>query len=69
MTTRPIATQFPGHGCMYYLTTERTFDSQAKLVNDVLGLFSYVLYIGVDIPRHWQTSSRPLQELNVCTVP
>ena len=30
-TARPISTQFPGHGCMYDLTTERSFGSQATL--------------------------------------
>ena len=28
-TARPIATQFPGYGCMDDLTTERSFDLQA----------------------------------------
>ena len=35
----PIATQFPGHGRMNNLTTEFSFDSQATLVIDVIGLF------------------------------
>ena len=36
----PVATQFPGHGCMDDLKTERTctFDLQATRVIDVLGL-------------------------------
>ena len=38
-TARPIATQFPGHGCMDDLTTGRSFDSLATWVIDVLGLF------------------------------
>ena len=29
MTARPIATQFPAHGCMDDLTTELCFGSQA----------------------------------------
>ena len=39
-TVRPIATQFPGHGCMEDLTTERGFDSHAVLVIDVLVLLA-----------------------------
>ena len=31
-TARPIATQFPEHGCMEDLTAESSFDSQAKWV-------------------------------------
>ena len=38
-TVRPIATKFPGHGCMDDLTTERSFGSQATWVIDVLGVF------------------------------
>ena len=38
-TARPIVTQFFGHGCMIDLATERSFDSQATCVIDVLGLF------------------------------
>ena len=36
-TARQIATQFPGHGSMYDLTTERSIDSQAMWFIDVLG--------------------------------
>ena len=39
MNTCRIATQFPGHGCMDDLTSDRSFDSQATYVIDVLGLF------------------------------
>ena len=38
-TACPIATQFPGHGCMNDLSTECSIDSQATWVIDVLGLF------------------------------
>ena len=41
MTARPIATQFPGHGCMFDLTTESSFDSQATWVIVALGLFIF----------------------------
>ena len=63
---RPIATQFPWHGRMDDLTNERSFDSQATWVIDVLGL---LFDMAVCITRHWQTSGRLMQELNVCTVP
>ena len=39
MAARPIDTQFPGHGSIDDLTTERSFNSQATWVIDVLGLF------------------------------
>ena len=37
-TTRPIATQPPGHGCMDDLKTEGSFDLQATWLIGVLGL-------------------------------
>ena len=40
------------------LTTERGFDSQATLVNDVLGLVFSMSSIGVCRTRHCQTSGR-----------
>ena len=60
-TARQIATQ---HGCMDNLTTKRNFTR----VIDVLGLLFDMLSMGVSPNRHWQTSGRLLQELNVCTV-
>ena len=36
-TACPFGTQFPGHGCMYDLTTKRTFDSQTTWVIDMHG--------------------------------
>ena len=39
MATHPIATRFPGHGCMDDFTNERGFDSQATWAIDVLGIF------------------------------
>ena len=50
------------------LTTESSFDSQASWVIDVLCLYSNMLSLGVCTTRHWQTSGRLVQELNVCTV-
>ena len=49
------------------LTFEHTcsFYSQATRVMDVIGLFSDILSMGVCTTRHWQTSGRPVQELNV----
>ena len=65
-----IATLFHGHGCMDDLRTEHNFDSQATWVIAVLGLFLDMLSIGVGIrtTRHWQTSSRLVQELSVCNI-
>ena len=38
-TARPIATQFPWHGCMDDLTTEHSIDSQATWAINELGLY------------------------------
>ena len=37
MTTRSNVCQFPGQGCMDDLAAEKSFDSLATWVNDVLG--------------------------------
>ena len=50
MTASPIATLFPGHVCMDNLTAERSFDVQATLVFDVIGLFFDMLSTGVVQP-------------------
>ena len=68
MTACPIANQFPGHGCMDIIATERRFDSQATWVIDMLGLFLVILSIGVCTTRYWQTSGQLVQEVNICTV-
>ena len=62
------ASQLPGHRCMDNLGNERTFDSQAMWVVDVLGLFFDMLSTDVCTTRHWQMYGRLVQELNVCTV-
>ena len=67
-TARPIAAQFLWHGCMDDLITERSFDSQAKLVIDVLGLLFVMLSMVVCTNKHWQTSGRLVQELISRTV-
>ena len=67
-TGRPIATKFPGHGSMIDQTTERSFDSQATWVIDVLGLCFDLLCVDVFTTRHWQMSGRLVQESNICTV-
>ena len=68
-TTRgPITTNFPGLGCMYDLTTEHSFDLQATMVIGVLGLISGMTSMGVCTTRHWQTTGRLVQGLNICTV-
>ena len=50
------------------LKTERSFDSQATWIINVLGLFFDMLPIGVCTTGHLQTSGRLVQELNICTV-
>ena len=49
-------------------TTEHSIDLQAMWVIDVLGLFFDMLSMGECTTRHWQMSSRLVQELNDCTV-
>ena len=44
--------QSPGHGCIDDLTTERSFDSQATWVIDMLDLFFDVSSIDVSTTRH-----------------
>ena len=63
-TERLIATHFPGHGCMYDVTNERSLD----WFNNVPGLIFDMLYMGVCATRHWQASGRLVQDLNVRTV-
>ena len=67
-TAQTIATQFPGHGGMDDLKTERNFYLQATLVIGVLGLYIDMLPKGACITRHSQTSGRMVNESNVCTV-
>ena len=43
-TARPIATQFPGHGCIDDYPTGRSFDSQATWAIDVLCLLFITCY-------------------------
>ena len=43
----PIATKFPRHGCTDDHTTERSFDSQATWVINVLGFILDILLVGV----------------------
>ena len=50
------------------LTTESSFDSQAKWVMMCLAYLFGMLSMGVCTTRHWQTSGRLVQELNVWTV-
>ena len=62
-TARSIVSQVPEHGgCLDDLTTERSFDSQAMLVNGMLGLSIDVTSMGVYTTTHWQTSGRLAQE-------
>ena len=66
-TALRIAIQFPGRGCMDDSTTERRLYSQATWVIDLLGLIFDIFSMGAFTTRHWQTSGRLVQELNVCT--
>ena len=45
-----------------------SFDSQTSCVINVFGLFFDILSMGFYTTRHWQTSGRLVQELDVCTV-
>ena len=44
--TRPHV-RFLGHGCMNDLTTERSFDSKATCIIDVLDLFFDMFSMGI----------------------
>ena len=61
-TTRPIATQFPGHEFKCDLPTERSFESLMCLA------YFFMLSMDVCTARHWQASGQLGQESNVCTV-
>ena len=50
------------------LTTERSFALQATWVIGVLDLFLDKLSMSVCTTKHWQTSGRLVQDLDVCTV-
>ena len=50
------------------LTTERRLDLKALWVIEMHCLFVDMLSIGICTTRHWRTSGRLVQELNVCTV-
>ena len=64
----PVAAQFPVHGCMDDLTTERS------LIRKLLGSLTCLSYcydmlcMGACTTRHGQTSGGGVQELNFCTV-
>ena len=49
------------------LRTERSFEWQAWVI-DMRGLYFDMLSMGFCTTRHWQTSGRLVQELNMCTV-
>ena len=65
-TTCSIATQFSGHGWTLY--NQSYFDVQATWVIDVFDWLFDIIDMCVCTTRHWQTSGRLVQELNVCTV-
>ena len=64
-TARPIATQFPGHGCMDDFTTESSFDMCHRCVLAYLLTCYPCVFVQ---PGTGQTFGRLLQELNVGTV-
>ena len=66
--TRSHARLLPSFLGMDDLITERSFDSQATWVINVLGLFIDILSVGVCTTRHCQTSGRLAQEIHVSTV-
>ena len=66
--TRPHARLPPSFLGMDDLTTDCSFDSQAKCVIGVLGLLFDLLSMGVCTTRYWQQSDRLVQKLNVFTV-
>ena len=67
-TACPIATQFRRNGFMDDLKTKRNFDWEVTWALDVLGSFIDMLSICMCTTRHWQTSGRLVQEVNVCTI-
>ena len=64
----PIAAQFPGHGWMHRLTTDRSFDHKLRGSLMFLAYFSDMLPTGLCKTEHWHTSGRLVRELNVWTV-
>ena len=70
-TARPTATQLPGHGCDHrFLTLQLNLSLIRKLLASLMCLASYfdMLPVGAYTIRHWKTSGRLVQELNVSTV-
>ena len=68
MTARPVAMQFPGHGCMDDPRHKLIFDSQATCFIDVLGLFFKNVIHECFYNQTLADDRRMVQELNVCTV-
>ena len=68
--TQPPARLVPSFlGKNAWMTSQlNVFSSQATWVIDVLGLCFDMLSMGVLKNRHWHTSGRLVQELNLCTV-
>ena len=66
--TCPIATQFPGHGCMDDLQLNVSLIRNLRGLLICVSYFIEMLSMGVVTTRQWQASGRLVQELNVCTV-
>ena len=67
-TARSIATHFPWHGCMYDLQLNVALVRKLRGSLKCLAYFLDMSFMVVCTTRHWQTSGRLVQELNVCTV-
>ena len=67
-TARPIATHFPWHGCMYDLQLNVSLIRKLRCSLKCLAYLFDMSFKVVCTTRHWQTSGRLVQELNVCTV-
>ena len=66
-TTCPIATRFPGHGCMNGLLLNVTLIRKLRGSLMCLSYFIDMLSMGVCTTRQCQTSGRLVHGLNVCT--
>ena len=64
-----LSPSFLGMDVTTGLTTKPSFDSPGNWIIDVPDLiFDMLSMMGVCKTRHWQTSGRLVQKLNVCTV-
>ena len=64
----PSCWQSSGHGSVDDRAAKHGFDSKLRWPLMCLAYFFDIQSICVYTTRHWQTSGRLVQELNVCTV-